>query len=65
MICAGYEAGTPNPCHGDSGGPMTILETQVLIGIVSWGTECGKPNFPEVFARVSRARNWINIYTDV
>lgn len=48
----------------DSGGPLVThngqSEDAVLVGVVSWGFECGKPNYPGVYSRVSMARDWIN-----
>jgi len=52
-------------CHGDSGGPLTILTATnepVLIGIVQGGIPgCGgnNNNSPSVFVRVSNVLNWI------
>jgi len=52
-------------CHGDSGGPLTILTNSnvpVIIGIVQGGIPgCGgnNQNSPSVFVRVSHIRNWI------
>jgi secreted trypsin-like serine protease len=52
-------------CHGDSGGPLTILTSSnipVIIGIVKGGIPgCGgnNQNSPSVFTRVSHIRDWI------
>lgn len=52
---------------GDSGGPLMLqqnLENQenvyfILIGIVSYGYECAKDDFPGVYTRVSSFLPWI------
>jgi len=42
-------------CQGDSGGPLLsgpIGGPYIVRGIVSWGVECGRPEFPGIYARV-------------
>jgi secreted trypsin-like serine protease len=62
-ICAGRTYGkTYDSCNGDSGGPLVKYnpngqDTQV--GVVSFGKECGNPNYPGVYAKVSYAKDWI------
>ncbi|TDG50972.1 hypothetical protein AWZ03_002627 [Drosophila navojoa] len=55
MICAA----TPNKdaCQGDSGGPL--VSDDVLVGVVSWGTNCAKPEYPGIYADVALLRDWI------
>ncbi|XP_032315008.1 transmembrane protease serine 11A isoform X3 [Camelus ferus] len=62
MICAGYLEGTYDACRGDSGGPLVgkdLKDTWYLIGIVSWGDNCGQKNKPGVYTKVTYYRNWI------
>ncbi|XP_036132530.1 transmembrane protease serine 11A-like [Molossus molossus] len=62
MICAGYLDGIYDACRGDSGGPLVIKDlrdTWYLIGIVSWGDNCGQKNKPGVYTMVTYYRNWI------
>ncbi|XP_053120293.1 transmembrane protease serine 9-like [Hemicordylus capensis] len=61
MICAGYEAGQTDACQGDSGGPLVCAQNSswFLVGIVSWGEDCGLPHRPGVYTRVTSYSGWL------
>jgi trypsin len=59
-LCAGFKAGGRDSCSGDSGGPLFDAERNVLIGTVSWGTGCARPNKYGVYTRVSKYLHWMD-----
>lgn len=68
MLCAGYPQGGKDSCQGDSGGPLVIYDNSakkwVQVGIVSFGVGCAQPDFPGVYARLSRYASWITSYVN-
>lgn len=55
MICAGIpNKGGKDACQGDSGGPLVVRERRErkLLGIVSYGIGCARPNYPGVYANI-------------
>jgi secreted trypsin-like serine protease len=61
-ICAGYMPGGKDSCKGDSGGPLIVRAGPtgaLLVGIVSFGEGCARPNQPGVYTRVSSYADWI------
>jgi trypsin len=76
MICAKGRYRRSGPCYGDSGGPLIIVKSNnnnnnnndddddesdvLLVGVVSGAISCATDQFPEIFARVSVAYEWIH-----
>lgn len=49
--------------QGDSGGPMHKegpTGSMDIIGVVSWGRGCARPNLPGIFTKVVNYLPWIN-----
>lgn len=62
MICAGGMVDKKrDACTGDSGGPLTMENDGhwVLIGVVSFGFDCARKNFPGIYTKVSNYYDWI------
>lgn len=66
MMCAGLLQGGKDTCQGDSGGPMVSEQCSVWVqsGIISRGHDCGQPNEPGVYTRVSQYQQWIMTSTN-
>jgi secreted trypsin-like serine protease len=62
MFCAGEPEGQKDACHGDSGGPATVLvgAARVLDGLVSWGDGCGHAHKYGVYTRVAPFADWVD-----
>ncbi|MFC7340753.1 S1 family peptidase [Saccharopolyspora griseoalba] len=60
MFCAGFPEGGKDACAGDSGGP--IVSDGKLIGVVSYGTGCGRPGTPGVYTRLA---NYVPLADDL
>ncbi len=65
QLCAGEIGGGVDACQGDSGGPLVSTEGSgpVLVGIVSWGTGCARPDHPGIYTRVETYRPWVEAVT--
>lgn len=70
QLCAGdYEHGGRDTCQGDSGGPLQLMEERVdcvksfplhtVVGVTSFGRDCGRKMAPGVYSKVSRYIDWI------
>lgn len=58
MLCAGrMDIDGVDGCFGDSGGPL--IYKGVVVGLVSFGYECGLKYYPGVYTKVSYYTDWI------
>lgn len=59
IISLFLHAGNRGTCQGDSGGALIV--NGILVGVVSFGKGCARPNYPGVYTNVAAYRNWINV----
>lgn len=70
QLCAGdYFNGGRDSCQGDSGGPLQVMNERVdcihnfplhtIVGVTSFGRDCGRKMAPGVYTRVSKYIGWI------
>ena len=63
MLCATGLSGrnTKDTCSGDSGGPLfsTAGGTFRLVGLTSWGNDCGLRDYPGIYTRLTSFVNWV------
>nr|XP_017001161.2 LOW QUALITY PROTEIN: phenoloxidase-activating factor 2 [Drosophila takahashii] len=64
FLCAGGEKGK-DTCNYDGGSPLFCTlpgqrDRYQLVGIVSWGIQCGEKDVPGVYTNVPYLRNWID-----
>ncbi|XP_016994354.2 venom protease-like [Drosophila takahashii] len=68
VLCAGVLSGGKDTCQGDSGGPLMVPEQYssgttglrfYLIGVVSYGIGCARPNVPGVYSSTQYFMDWI------
>nr|XP_012421658.1 PREDICTED: complement factor I [Odobenus rosmarus divergens] len=63
MDCAGTDDGSIDSCKGDSGGPLVCKDVNNVTyvwGVVSWGENCGRPEYPGVYTKVANYFDWIS-----
>ena len=66
MLCAGFSTGAYDSCGGDSGGPLFYrpgtgrpTPDHILVGIVSWGVNCGVPGRFGVYTDIAYFEQWV------
>ncbi|KAJ8704950.1 hypothetical protein PYW08_012270 [Mythimna loreyi] len=64
QICAGDLRGGKDTCQGDSGAPIQVVSSDNscifhIVGITSFGKNCGDADRPAVYTRVSSYLDWI------
>lgn len=61
FVCAGGEEGLDS-CSNDGGSPLICPRDDhsfVLVGLVSWGLDCGQKNVPGAYTSITNLIRWI------
>ncbi len=62
MFCAGFPEGGKDSCQGDSGGPIFTKRPDgslLLLGTVSFGEGCARPQKYGVYTDISAVKDWV------
>jgi secreted trypsin-like serine protease len=61
MLCAGNV--NRDICQGDTSGPLVIQNDGKweIVGVTSWGEQCGKSGYPQVYTKLLHYVDWICI----
>ncbi|CAH2062119.1 unnamed protein product, partial [Iphiclides podalirius] len=64
QMCYGDWHVAKDSCNGDSGGPVQVKHPHVycmysVLGITSWGKQCGQPGEPAIYTRLVPYVPWI------
>ncbi|CAK1602341.1 unnamed protein product [Parnassius mnemosyne] len=57
MMCSGWLNSSGKDCQGTTGGPL--IHNNVIVGVCTWGEQCGLARYPGISTRVSRYTSWI------
>ncbi|EPZ33601.1 trypsin-like serine protease [Rozella allomycis CSF55] len=63
QLCVGGDVANKDTCQGDSGGGLFVTDSSgkiFIVGIVSWGYECGRVGYPGVYTKISSFLDWIH-----
>jgi hypothetical protein len=64
MMCASGRDET-SPCQGDDGAPLMDADTDMIMGVFAYGSDCNDPTGqPSVFTRVGDNMDWIQMTMD-
>lgn len=63
QLCYGHRTTRKDTCDGDSGGPLNFFHSfdviYYIVGVTSFGKDCGIVNYPAVYTNVSYYIDWI------